>query len=209
MVIRHLRAWWAVAAVGSAREVARTIEEYYRYHVIKFLAEEGLFDFLQEPRTYGQILARFGITGHLMLGGVVLAIGLTIFLLESNKRMPIKNAYFGGIIVESAIYAFVLGIVIWRIPSFQYMIGRYLVKSKKFPGLAILPNSLAPKFASNREMVNVPTLPASIHGRRTAKACGAFRSGSGSTSCKLPSFIHSSYQTYSDKTKPLQQSTFR
>lgn len=60
MVIRHLRAWWAVAAVGSAREVARTIEEYYRYHVIKFLAEEGLFDFLQEPRTYGQILARFG-----------------------------------------------------------------------------------------------------------------------------------------------------
>jgi ubiquinone/menaquinone biosynthesis C-methylase UbiE len=49
-----------VAQVGSARRVSTTIEEYYRYHVLKLLADEGMFEFLREPRTYGEIVAKFG-----------------------------------------------------------------------------------------------------------------------------------------------------
>ena len=59
-MIRHLRAWWTLLQLGPARSVASQIEQYYRYQIMKLLSEHGLFDYLQEPRSYGEILAHVG-----------------------------------------------------------------------------------------------------------------------------------------------------
>jgi ubiquinone/menaquinone biosynthesis C-methylase UbiE len=58
-MIRHLKAWWKLLELGPARRVASQVMEYFRYSIITTLSGEGLFDYLQEPRTYGEILAQF------------------------------------------------------------------------------------------------------------------------------------------------------
>jgi ubiquinone/menaquinone biosynthesis C-methylase UbiE len=60
-MLRKLKVWWLLLTnVGSAMGAGRQADRYFRYYVIKVLADEGLFDYLKEPRTYGQILAKFG-----------------------------------------------------------------------------------------------------------------------------------------------------
>ena len=59
-MIRKLRTWLALFTLGPVRNVSRTIESSFRYHVLKTLDEEGLFDYLSSPHTYGEILANFG-----------------------------------------------------------------------------------------------------------------------------------------------------
>lgn len=58
-MIRHLRAWWTLLELGPARRGAGEIEQYFRYYVIKQLQDEGLFDYLEQRHTYGEILAEF------------------------------------------------------------------------------------------------------------------------------------------------------
>jgi ubiquinone/menaquinone biosynthesis C-methylase UbiE len=40
--------------------MGKQIDQFFRYYILETLDEEGLFEFLREPRTYGQILAEFG-----------------------------------------------------------------------------------------------------------------------------------------------------
>jgi ubiquinone/menaquinone biosynthesis C-methylase UbiE len=60
-MLRQLRVWWTIITqMGPATRVARQLDVVIRSQIIQVLADEDLFDYLQEPRTYGQILAEFG-----------------------------------------------------------------------------------------------------------------------------------------------------
>lgn len=45
--------------VGPGRRIAADVMAYFRYAILKQLEKEGLFAYLEEPHTYGQILAQF------------------------------------------------------------------------------------------------------------------------------------------------------
>lgn len=63
-----------------------------------------------------QLLLWLGGSGLAVLGGVVLAVGVAVFLLERKKRIPLRPVYFGWIVVESGIYAVVLAFLIsWTV----------------------------------------------------------------------------------------------
>ena len=47
-----------------------------------------------------------------MLGVVVLALGVTVWWRERHRRPPLVPKYFGGIVVESLLYAVVLAFVV-------------------------------------------------------------------------------------------------
>jgi ubiquinone/menaquinone biosynthesis C-methylase UbiE len=60
-VLDWLRVWWVIVThvgpIGSSRGHAET---WIRFYVVQALQGEGLFEYLQEPRNYGQIIAYFG-----------------------------------------------------------------------------------------------------------------------------------------------------
>lgn len=55
------------------------------------------------------LLALAGIPGLALFGAVVLLGGLAVFLYERKKHVPIRPRYFGWIVLESAIYAILVG----------------------------------------------------------------------------------------------------
>src|SRR5687767_4872269 len=57
--LRHLRAWRHILRVPSARKMSRYFHETMRYYTLKALEREGLFEYLKQPRTYGEIVAHF------------------------------------------------------------------------------------------------------------------------------------------------------
>ena len=59
-----------------------------------------------------QVLAGIGVTGWLLLGVVVALIGAAVWWGERDRRPPMRASYFGGIVLESAVYAVVLAFVI-------------------------------------------------------------------------------------------------
>lgn len=64
-MLRRLKAWWIVITqMGPVMRVGRQIDEFFRYHVLTTLAAEGLFEYLKETRSYGQILAEFGFVDN-------------------------------------------------------------------------------------------------------------------------------------------------
>ena len=59
--MRKLRVWWTIISqVGPVARFGKQMDEMTRYFVLETLADEGLFDYLREPRTFDQILAEFG-----------------------------------------------------------------------------------------------------------------------------------------------------
>lgn len=60
-MLRGLKAWWTMLTqIGPAMKLGRQADQLYRYYIIGTLQKEGLFDYLQQPRTYGHIVAEFG-----------------------------------------------------------------------------------------------------------------------------------------------------
>lgn len=58
--MRKLNMWLKMmTGVGATMKVGRDIDRRFRYYVLEALNEEGLFAYLEQPRTYGQILAQF------------------------------------------------------------------------------------------------------------------------------------------------------
>lgn len=55
------------------------------------------------------LLAIAGVPGLAVFGFVVLLAGLGVFLYERKKHIPIRPRYFGGIVLESAVYAVAVG----------------------------------------------------------------------------------------------------
>lgn len=59
--MRQLNAWITIMrGIGPGIRLGRQADRLYRFHVLDILAKEGIFNYLKEPRTYGQILAQFG-----------------------------------------------------------------------------------------------------------------------------------------------------
>ena len=55
------RVWWVMLTqVGPMGRSSRAAEWWMRYYVCEALRQEGLFDYLQDARNYGQIVAHFG-----------------------------------------------------------------------------------------------------------------------------------------------------
>ena len=60
-MFRIMRMYWVILTqVGRALSLGRQIDAFFRYHVLKTLQEDGLFDYIKEPRSYGQILTECG-----------------------------------------------------------------------------------------------------------------------------------------------------
>jgi ubiquinone/menaquinone biosynthesis C-methylase UbiE len=49
-----------LSAIGPGMKAGRQIDEIFRYYILHALDEVGVFKFLEQPRTYGEILANFG-----------------------------------------------------------------------------------------------------------------------------------------------------
>lgn len=59
--MRQVRAIWHILkAIGPAPRAARQGNRIFRYFVFKALDDAGVFRFLEQPRTYGELLAEFG-----------------------------------------------------------------------------------------------------------------------------------------------------
>ena len=58
------------------------------------------------------LLAAVGVGGGLALGGVVLLVGIGVFVAERARRPHLVPAYFAGIVAESFLYALVLAAVV-------------------------------------------------------------------------------------------------
>jgi ubiquinone/menaquinone biosynthesis C-methylase UbiE len=57
-----LKAWWKIiSAIGPARQAGRQGDLLFRFYLIKALDDLGVFDFLREPRAFGEILAEFDL----------------------------------------------------------------------------------------------------------------------------------------------------
>lgn len=52
--------YYLLTSAGPVMRGGRQMDQIFRHYVLKILSNEGLFDYLQERRTYGQILAEFG-----------------------------------------------------------------------------------------------------------------------------------------------------
>ncbi len=60
-MLRKLRPWWTILTrVGPVARLAKQADQLFRYYVLEVLAQEGLFEYLKEPRTYEEILDHFG-----------------------------------------------------------------------------------------------------------------------------------------------------
>jgi ubiquinone/menaquinone biosynthesis C-methylase UbiE len=55
------KVWWALMTqVGPLGRTGRQADMWIRLFIVEALDQEGLFDYLAEPRNYGEIIARFG-----------------------------------------------------------------------------------------------------------------------------------------------------
>ncbi len=61
--MRLLKTWWTIfKSAGSAMKSGRQGDQIFRYFVLETLGKLGFFEFLQQPRAYGEILAEFGFS---------------------------------------------------------------------------------------------------------------------------------------------------
>ena len=58
------------------------------------------------------VLLAVGAPGMLAVGIVVIGIGVAIFLRDRKKQIPLKPAFFGGLVLESMVYAVVVAFAV-------------------------------------------------------------------------------------------------
>lgn len=60
-MLRNVRVWYHIMRnIAPSMRLGRQADRLYRYFVLKTLDDDGLFKYLEEPRTYGHILAELG-----------------------------------------------------------------------------------------------------------------------------------------------------
>ena len=58
----QLKAWWRIIRrFGPAQRTGRQADLLFRFYLIRALDEIGVFHFLEQPRSYGEIVAEFGL----------------------------------------------------------------------------------------------------------------------------------------------------
>jgi hypothetical protein len=61
--VRLLKAYWYIfKSVGVAMKAGRQNDLIFRYFVLETLDKLGFFEYLKQPRAYGEILAEFGFS---------------------------------------------------------------------------------------------------------------------------------------------------
>lgn len=58
------------------------------------------------------LLVAIGAPGMLAVGAVVIAIGIAIFVRDRKRDIPLRPAFFGGVILESMLYAVVVAFIV-------------------------------------------------------------------------------------------------
>ena len=84
-----LKVWWVILTqVGPLGRVGRQSDLWIRYFIVEALDGEGLFDYLVEPKSYGQIVARFGFVDFSYTREVLetLASGRNSLLIKTDDR---------------------------------------------------------------------------------------------------------------------------
>ncbi len=88
-MFRKAKAWWYVAKnIGPSMGLARQADDLFRFYVLKALDDDGLFKYLQEPRTYGHILAEMGYVDSDYTRGML------DILISDRKPMIVKEGNF-------------------------------------------------------------------------------------------------------------------
>lgn len=67
------------------------------------------------------LLALIGGTGFAVLGLVVLAVGVGVFLYEREKKIPLRTRYFAWMVGESAVYAVVVAMAVSTLVGVLFM----------------------------------------------------------------------------------------
>jgi ubiquinone/menaquinone biosynthesis C-methylase UbiE len=58
--MRKIRVLWSVfRSLGNFTRSSRQTDQFFRYFVVKALNEIGLFDYLRQPRTFGEMMSHF------------------------------------------------------------------------------------------------------------------------------------------------------
>ena len=85
-MLRKMRAWWTIVTrVGPVAHLAKQTDQLFRYYVLETLDEEGLFTYLQQPRSYIEILEHFNYVDSRFTRDL-----LTI-LVKDKQNILIKN----------------------------------------------------------------------------------------------------------------------
>jgi ubiquinone/menaquinone biosynthesis C-methylase UbiE len=59
-MFKDIKVWWVILTqVGPLGRTGRQADLWIRHFIVETFQREGLFDYLAEPRNYGQIIARF------------------------------------------------------------------------------------------------------------------------------------------------------
>lgn len=84
------------------------------YEVLIVLANRGDFSQVRVGAEVWlkHLLAILGNTGFVAFGAVVLAVGIGIFWAERKKHIPIRARYFVWMVLESAVYAVLVAIIV-------------------------------------------------------------------------------------------------
>ncbi|MEO0559052.1 MAG: CPBP family glutamic-type intramembrane protease [Bacteroidota bacterium] len=108
--------YWAVTKSATYAFWA-ALPLFVLYEVGIVVANGGISGGMGQVRVGADIwiksfLNALGLGGGLMLGVVVLALGLAVWWRERHRRPPFVPKYFGGILVESLVYAVVLAFLV-------------------------------------------------------------------------------------------------
>jgi ubiquinone/menaquinone biosynthesis C-methylase UbiE len=63
--MRALRVYWHIlSSLGTALQAGKQADQIFRYYVLETMRDIGVFDFVKNSRTYGEILQKFGFTDN-------------------------------------------------------------------------------------------------------------------------------------------------
>lgn len=92
-----------------------------------------------------QLIAVVGTPGLAAFGGVLVAVGIAVFWYERRKHIPIRARYFGWMILESAVYAVLVAIIV------SGLVGAILT-SAPWNAIVLLTSDLRPPTAALQAM---------------------------------------------------------
>jgi ubiquinone/menaquinone biosynthesis C-methylase UbiE len=59
--MKLLKVWWHIlTSAGTGMRAGRQADQLFRYYVFKTLEDLGFYEYISQPRTYGEILSTFG-----------------------------------------------------------------------------------------------------------------------------------------------------
>jgi ubiquinone/menaquinone biosynthesis C-methylase UbiE len=79
-----------LSAIGPGMKAGQQIDQIFRYYILHALEEVGLFEYVKEPRTYGEILAKFGFVDSTYTRDVINTISM-----DKQPSVIHENDFYG------------------------------------------------------------------------------------------------------------------